>query len=212
MAESSLKLTTLGLVVPTLPSIVAKIDLATFSQPYFKECQIEAIHDIEAIQCWLKKYEDTLNTFAAYERQAKLFLMWCSYECGKTIGQLKVQDFENYFSFLKNPPVTWCASRASLRQGKASLNWRPLVRGLSPAAIQMAFRILKSLMGYLSDSEYVRSNPLKLIKLGQQYPHALEEQKYRVWARMLEEDEWQALQAVLNDLPEDTPLQIRVVA
>jgi len=208
MTESVPELTTKNLCIPALPSVAVKIDLATFSQPYFKECQIEALHDIAAVQCWLKNHEDTLNTFMAYERQAKLFLMWCSYECGKTIGQLKVQDFENYFSFLKNPPITWCANRASLRQGKASLSWRPLVKGLSPVAIQMSFRILKSLMGYLVDSEYVRSNPLKLIKLGQQYPHALEEQKYRVWARMLEEDEWQALQTVLNDLPEETPLQI----
>ncbi len=206
MTEKALMI--FDLKVPGLSELLAKVDLSVHSKPYVQDCQIEAGHDIEAVGCWLKKHLNNPHTFSSYQRQAKLFLMWCSYEKGKTIGQLKVQDFEAYFDFLRNPPSFWCTDRATLRQGLQSQSWRPLVGGLSESAIRMAFSVLQSLMNYLSDSNYIRSNPLKLIKVNGQYASALENQKYQVWARMLEEDEWQVVQETLESLAEETPSQL----
>jgi len=208
MAERLKALVTADVAIPGLADLSIKINLATESRPYFPDCQIEATNDIEAVGCWLKKHISNPNTLSSYKRQAKLFLMWCSYEKGKTIGQLKAQDFEAYFEFLRNPPTAWCTTRAMLRQGLCSSSWRPLVGGLSSSAIRMAFSILQSLMNYLSSSQYIRSNPLNLIKISNDYSTSLADQKYQVWARMLEDDEWQAVQEALEGLPEENQQQL----
>lgn len=182
--------------------VQVKIDL-TLSKPSRADCQIEAKHDIEAVTTWLNQYKESFNTYFAYRRQAKLFLLWCSYECGKNLGQLKVQDFENYFQFLKNPSEVWCANRSQLR----CKNWRPLTGPLSGSAIGLSYRVLQSLMNYLNDSRYLNGNPLKLVKMKKGIVN-FEEQKYQVWTRMLEDDEWRAVQNVLENLKEETTLQL----
>ena len=72
----------------------------------------------------------------------------------------------------------------------------------------MSYRVLQSLMNYLLTSQYVQFNPLKLLKLKSNYQTDVEDQKYQVWSRMLEADEWEALQQALNDLPEKTQKEI----
>ena len=196
------------LQLPILTALQSKIDLSASSRPYFKDCQITANNDLEAVMCWLNKYKNNDNTFASYLRQTKLLLLWCCYEQGKTLSQLKAQDFEDFFAFLKKPPQSWCASRASLQHGKSSEHWRPLIGPLSVSAVQMTYRVLQSLMNYLVASQYLRANPLKLIKLHDNYLSSMNEQKYHIWARMLEEDEWEAVQQTLNNLPEANVTQV----
>ncbi|MDB6097144.1 MAG: hypothetical protein JWM09_1422 [Francisellaceae bacterium] len=195
--------------VPVLMGLNAKIDLQLCSKPYSADCQISAVNDIEAVKCWLRKYQIKANTFAAYSRQITLFLMWCVYEKGQSINQLKAQDFEDFFAFLSCPPKDWCTSRSMLRQGKGASVWRPFVKGLSPSTLKMAFTILHSLMSYLNNSHYCKDNPLRLINLKNTYTQSVDEQKFKVWTRMLEMDEWKALQETLNELPEKTSLELQ---
>jgi len=44
----------LELVLPELPTFVAKLDL-NLSKPFSSTCEINALNDIEATLCWLKK-------------------------------------------------------------------------------------------------------------------------------------------------------------
>ncbi len=64
-------------------------------------------------------------------------------------------------------------------------------------------------MNYLVEAKYLKSNPIKLIKKYRERSIDLEEQKYKVWARMLEADEWDAVQEVLQNLPESNTREQR---
>jgi site-specific recombinase XerD len=195
-------------VVPALKGFEPKIALEEASQPYATDCQIEAKHDLQAVSCWLRKYAAQPKTWEAYRRESQRLLMWCVYERGLSLGQLKAQDFEAYFQFLQAPPASWCTTRSHLRAGRHSRLWRPLIAGLKPSALKMALRVIHSLMNYLVSANYVRSNPLKLVHSTQGQAMDLEERKYQVWERMLENDEWQALQKALQELPQRTVLEI----
>ena len=185
--------------LPSIASFTEKISILD-SKPYSNDCQIKASNDAEAVNAWLAQHIDNKNTFQAYNRESKRFLLWCVYERGLAFNRLRVEDFELYFNFLKNPPASWCASRAELNSKVADANWRPFIGPLSQSAFNMAVRVINSLLTYLVEADYLRSNPLKLIKKHTKFSLDLEEQKYKVKARMLEVDEWAAVQQTLNNM------------
>lgn len=177
------------------------------SKPYSPHCQISASNDAEAVVCWLNRYKNNPNTFKAYYKESKRFILWCTYERGLTLGTLKAQDFEAYLDFLKNPPMQWCLAISSLdsKRGKA----RPLLqKGLSESACRMSIRSVNALMNYLVEADYLRTNPLKLLKRAEDKTFDQEMQKYQVWERMLENDEWEALQQALQNMPIKTNEEI----
>lgn len=188
--------------IPILSNFNPKLMLQAESQPYSEECQIEAAHDLQAVNCWLKKHANSPKTVEAYRREALRLLLWCVYERGLPLGKLKVQDFEAYFEFLQNPPASWCTTRSNLRAGKNVNTWRPFIAGLNDTALKMAGRVLHSLMNYLVAADYLRNNPLKLVSTIKSNSTHSKERQYQVWERMLEADEWQAVQQVLNSMPE----------
>lgn len=199
--------------ISTVPVILGwqkKIELHEESESYFRHCQIEAHHDLEAVNCWLKRRAKSPKTYDAYRREAERFLMWCIYEKGLPIGKLKAKDFEDYLKFLQAPPKHWCAHRGAFRAGRGSPNWRPFVAGLKTIAFKLAVRIIHSLMSYLVEAEYIRVNPLKLVEGVEEKSIHAEERKYQVWQRMLEVDEWLAVQQVLEELPEKSNFEIEI--
>lgn len=193
--------------LPSLSGWQPKLLLQTSSEPYSVECQIEAREDIAAVRCWLRKYRNH-KTRVAYQREAERLLLWCAYERGLTLGQLKAQDWEAYLTFLKAPPSAWCATRAHLRAGKGSPFWRPFVAGLEGSAFKMAVRIIHSLLNYLVEAHYLRANVLKLIDTASERSLDTQARQYAVWERMLEDDEWDAVQTVLEHLPEGSRFDV----
>lgn len=187
---------------PTLVGRKPKVELATQSGPYSQYCQIQAQNDLKAIQCWLHCHQGNTNTFNAYYREAKRLLLWCLYERGLSLAQLKVQDFERYFEFLRNPPAEWCSKTGS------ETGWRPLQGGLREGSFRMSVRVISSLMNYLVEADYLRANPLKLLHSSVSFNLEPEIQKYKVWERMLEADEWVAVQKALQEMPEKTAREI----
>ncbi|HRA42864.1 MAG TPA: tyrosine-type recombinase/integrase [Gammaproteobacteria bacterium] len=181
-----------------------QIALEACSKPYSEHCQITAKNDIEAVLCWLLRHKNK-NTFNAYYKESRRLLLWCIYERGITIGQMKVQDFESYFEFLKDPPRHWMA--ISDKSGK-SKNWPLLKSGLSEPACRMSIRSINSLVNYLVDADYLRTNALKLLSTTFSKPLDLEMQKYKMWERMLEVDEWEAIQKAIQAMPESTLQEI----
>jgi len=188
---------------------VAKIDLLVASKPFSKHCQVNSQNDLEAARLWLAQYKDQPATLRAYTKEVDRFLLWCIYEKGATLSDLRVEDFNQYFDFLADPPKSWCTCKSALRQGRGKGDWRPLLGALTRNSLLFAVKTISSLMNYLVAADYVRTNPIKLIKkYRQQEAKKQDLAKYQVWQRMLEQDEWLAVQKVLENLPEKTEDQI----
>jgi len=187
-----------------IPSWIPKIDLITASQPWVSWCQIDCHNDLEAVRAWLDQYKTQPTTYKAYQKEVERFILWCIYERGSTIGELKVADFNEYFKFLNSPPNSWCTSRAALRHGRGKGDWRPLLGSLTRSSLLFAVKVINSLMNYLVAADYVRTNPIKLIKNYKELEFKQDDAKYQVWQRMLEVDEWVAIQRALEHLPEDS--------
>jgi site-specific recombinase XerD len=178
---------------------VAKIDLCIASKPYSTECLIAANNDLQAVHSWLMQYAHKNTTFLTYKRESQRLLLWCSHEAGKTLGELKTEDFTQYILFLSNPPKNWCSVTKS--------RVRPFVGPLSDSARITAIRVINSLMNYLVAAQYLRANPLALIKQHSKFNISTTEYKYTVWSKILDDTEWQALQQTLQEMPEDTPYE-----
>ena len=179
-----------------------KIDLMAASRPQHTDCYILAENDVEAIKVWIQQFKETPTTKRAYQKEAERLLLWCTFEKGMTLADLKAEYFEEYFNFLQNPPYNWLSFKKYLREERYSLKWRPLVAPLKKASLLFAVRVINGLMNYLVDAKYLLANPIKLIKKYRNRSIDPEEQKYKVWARMLEADEWQAVEETLQNLPE----------
>jgi site-specific recombinase XerD len=175
-----------------------KIDIAVASKPHSVECLIDATNDLQAVQSWLMQYTHKNTTYLTYKRESNRLLLWCIYEIGKTLGELKTEDFAEYIYFLGNPPSRWC----SVTKSKV----RPFVGPLSDSARITAVRVINSLINYLVAAAYLRANPLGLIKQHSKFNISSEEYKYAVWSKILDVSEWQALQQTLQEMPEDTPV------
>ena len=189
-------------------SWLAKIDLLTDSGAYNNDCQIEARNDLEAVEKWLAEYRHKKNTYKSYKREAVRFLMWCIYERGITLTQLKKEDLERYFKFLQKPPKRWCLQKEEKFEGEPEIyGWRTFKGKLGLTAMLMAVRVLNSMLNYLVQAEYIRANPIKLIKQYCKLSIDYNEYKYKVWERMLEIDEWEAVQKALIEMPEQTTKQ-----
>lgn len=188
--------------LPIIPGVTQKIDLYTQSGPFSDECMIDANNDLEAVLKWLDQYKVKKTTYSTYKREAMRFLLWCSSEAGKNLTALKVDDLENYLKFIQDPPKSWCAPQR-----------RPFIKALNIVAYQCSARVINSLFNYLVNADYLRTNPLKLIRVNQAFNLTTEDRKYQAWARMLEADEWQAILDVLNNMPDrnqdETDLKIR---
>ena len=188
---------------------VPKIDLLVVSRPFSEYCQINSQNDLEATKLWLAQYKEQPATLRAYTKEVERILLWCIYEKGSTIGNLKVDDFSEYFDFLSDPPASWCTCKAALRQGRGKGGWRPLLGPLIRNSLLFAVKTISSLMNYLVDADYVRTNPIKLIKkYRKQEAKKQDLAKYQVWQKMLEQEEWLAVQRALDHLPESNEDEI----
>ena len=83
-------------IMPQTPTWIAKVDLLENSCAYSDECQINANNDLEAVTSWLVEYQYNKNTYLSYKRESLRFLMWCMYERGVTLANLKKEDCEAY--------------------------------------------------------------------------------------------------------------------
>ena len=169
-------------------------------------CQINARDDLAAISCWLGEYSG--KTQLDYQREGRRLLLWCQHLQHKTLAELKVDDFKAYIEFLCAPPAAWQMPKGQNRLSVNHPNWRPFNGPLTKASLIMAIRIINSLMNYLVLAGYLLNNPIKLIKKYTNIAGDFAVQKYAIEQRMLEVDEWQAVQSVLQNLPDTSPKEL----
>lgn len=194
-----------SLDLPVIAGFIHKIDLRTQSCAYSEQCLIEANNDVQAVAAWLVQYSHKNTTYLTYKRESDRLLLWCVHEAGKTLGQLKRDDLSLYIEFLSSPPARWCTTVGGIRtSGYGIGKWRPFLGPLSNSARNTALRVVNSLLNFLVDASYLRANPLRLIKQRGKFDTKAEDYKYSVWAKILDDNEWQALQQVLKDMPETT--------
>jgi site-specific recombinase XerD len=167
------------------------------------KCQIRASNDLEAVLSWLERYQRTDTTYKSYKKESERLLLWCLHEKRKALSDLDAEDFEDYFSFLQNPPVSWCSSNGSKR-GRQHSDWRPLVKPMSLASLNITVSIIHSLMDFLYQARYLQFNPLSLRRGGGFQKCSPDELKMKTLARILEEDEWTAFKEHLFALPESS--------
>ena len=151
---------------------------------------IKAENDAEAIQSFLKEYEDSPGTLKSYAKEIERLLLWCFHENKTNVASLRREHLTNYLNFLKAPPETWCGPSTARIQKDGRLNpkWRPFVRGLGPSSLQKTIRILDSFFNYLVQMNYLVGNPLAVDRRRKKR-HS---QKQAIIERYLELDEIQA--------------------
>lgn len=170
-----------------------------------QHCQIQALNDWQAIQCWLNEFYDSPQTFRNYRKEAERLLMWCVQQKQKALSDLGREDFQQYQEFLANPSPAhiWCGPRAK----RESSSWRPFKGPLSDNSQRQALIIINALFSYLVDAGYLAGNPLSLIrrrnrKLRPQADQALSQQRY------LDHQSWNLLKVFLSQQPQQTPKQV----
>lgn len=156
------------------------------------EPQIAANNDLDAVQSWLLEYQNSDETFRSYRREAERLLLWCWHKQGKALSDLNRQDIADYQEFLKDPQPSsfWCGDK----RPRNSEQWKPFQAGLSPSSQKQTLTILKGLFNYLRDADYLRGNPLALIKS----PH--KKAAIKKVERYLELED---IQLLFNQIPDD---------
>lgn len=171
-----------------------------------EKCQITALNDYEAVQCWLREYQSVPTTFRSYQKEAERLLLWCIYQRKKPLSSLMRDDFEAYFHFLSDPQPShfWCGPKGGNTRRRGQSHWKPFEKGLSSSAKATAISIIQSLLRYLVIARYLASNPLDLMRLRQRHLNSSETRRLQILERILNEDEWLALIEALDAMPELT--------
>jgi integrase len=167
--------------------------------------QIRAKNDYEAVLCWLNEYRHKQTTYRSYQKESERLLLWCITQHKKALSDLDRDDFEVYFNFLDNPQPRekWCAAKG-YKVKRGSLNWKPFEGPLSKSAKDCAITIINSLLNYLVYARYLSFNPIGLMKRRGGQQQNTELQRIKVWERILEDDEWEALLLTLEEMPEES--------
>lgn len=160
---------------------------------------------------FLVSYNGSTATFNSYRREVERLLQWCWLVRGCSLEQLRRQDMESYIEFCQSPPAAWIGTkqvaRFHYREGERICNpdWRPFVNQASKAdpasrtgfvlgqkSLQSLFAVLSTYFNYLLQEDYLRINPVSLIRQKSKYlqRHAYQEPIRRIsnlqWDYVLE--------------------------
>lgn len=177
---------------------------------------------------FLEAYSGRSGTFNSYRREVERLLHWCNHIVSKSLKQLKAEDIESFISFCKAPPASWIGitkpQRYLEKRGSRSSNseWRPFVATVSKAefkngqeakiddyelsqgAIKEIFAILSSFYNYLLQEEYVKANPVALIKQKSKF---IRKTQSKPKIRRLSTTQWQFVINTAEKLANENPDQ-----
>lgn len=154
---------------------------------------IDAGNDIEAVRQWLSEFRTRPHTYPAYRKEAERLLLWLREQAGKSLGQMSREDWQDYESFLRNPPPEWCGPPH--RRGHPK--WRPFRGALSESSVRYAISVLKDMVRYLCVAGYLKVNPLLLERTPRQ-------SRINKVERFLPPGSYRAIMAALDEMPRDT--------
>jgi site-specific recombinase XerD len=204
------------LVIRTLPAPVAPIDLLVLptdldgteglNRAPGTPTRLSARNDLEAVRAWVSTYAGTPTTFMNYRKEAERLLLWSVVELRKPLSSLTHEDLLAFGHFLSDPqPASrWVLAASetgrSRRHPRDHPEWRPFSGPLSPASQRQALIILNGMFEWLVDAEYLRGNPMALLKRRKR------EGTRRV-SRFLPDALWNEVVAYVSQLPKKSDIE-----
>jgi site-specific recombinase XerD len=203
-------------VSPTLPQcmkilegLLQAVDIELFNgaagtnREIAEHCQIKAVNDYQAIYAWLAEYKESPETYRSYRREAERLLLWCLLKQKKALSSLQRDDIDDYKQFLikPEPQEFWCWQGGKQVKRGAS-GWKPFKAGLSAASLKTAINIINSLLQYLVDAEYLRRNPMQLMRKRVRESETMEAKSLKRQEKILSPRQWTLLIETLESLPE----------
>ena len=89
------------------------------------------------------------------------------------------------------------------------MGWKPFKAGLGHSSLKMAVNIVNSLLQYLLDAEYLRCNPMQLMRKRVRESETLEARSLKRQEKILSPRQWRLLIETLEAMPEDNYNQQR---
>lgn len=156
-------------------------------------CFISARNDLEAINCYLARYEGQEHTQRAYRKELERFILWCAFVACKPMSSLLVDDCDAYASFLRTPLNEFCGPKAP----RNSKRWRPFddKKPLSGASQKFAVTILRAAFEWFVKVRYLGGNPWVAVK----DPKAIKPVHAMKIKRALPEKTWETVVRVLRE-------------
>lgn len=175
---------------------------------------------------FLKNYTGSLGTFNSYRREVERILQWTWNIKHKMLSDLKRDDIEQFVRFCQNPPITWISlkkvPRFIQKEDKRIPNneWKPFVatvkkaerkRGINPCldkfalsqgATQEIFAILSTFFNFLIAEEYVKSNPVALIRQKSKF---IRKRQNQLPVRRLSLVQWDKVYEMAEKLAHENP-------
>jgi site-specific recombinase XerD len=192
-----------------LQSLLRGVDVESLSgamgsnREVAEHCQIKAVNDYQAIYAWLNEYKESPETYRSYQREAERLLLWCLIQQKKALSSLQREDIDDYKQFLMNPEPTafWCwQSGCQVKRGTPG--WKPFKTGVSATSLKTAINIINSLFRYLVDAEYLRRNPMQLMRKRVRESETMEAKSLKRQEKILSPRQWQLLIETLEAMPE----------
>ncbi|MGF6289640.1 phage integrase family protein [Paraburkholderia youngii] len=157
-----------------------------------RACLLNARDDYAAVQAWLALHEAP-HTARAYRREAERLMLWAIVERQQPLSSLSTDDAIAYRAFLRHPAPR--ARWTGPPQPRASVEWRPFARSLSPRSAGYALAVLNALFRWLVEQRYLLGNPFAgLTVRGGQRTAPFDTE------RALSDREWRAVRSLANRL------------
>jgi integrase len=169
-------------------------------------CQLSVRNDYEAIYAWLNEYKTSPSTYRNYQREAERLLLWCLLSRKKALSSLQREDIEAYQDFLASPTPRelWCSDTLGKQAKRGTTHWRPFKSGLNEAGIKLAISVINSLFTYLEQAQYLRRNPIALMRNRVRSKETVEVKALKLLSKILSPRQWSLLNETVSLLPEDT--------
>ncbi len=179
-----------------------------------------AFEDLIHSFSFLVSYNGSGATFNSYRREVERLLQWCWLVRGVGLGELRRQDLEEYVHFCQSPPAAWIGTKQVARfknkQGEREVNpdWRPFVKkpdshtgtgfALSQKSLQALFAVLSTYFNYLLQEDYLRINPVALIRQKSKF---LQKHAYQEPVRRLSNLQWDFILETVEQMAADNPTE-----
>jgi site-specific recombinase XerD len=181
----------------------------------------------QALQ-FLYSYRGSDATFNAYRREIERLLQWSWFVVGKSIKEIRREDFETFVIFCQKPPKHWIGTKTVARytayQGlrKPHPDWRPFVAtvkkiagregivpeikkySLSHKALQAIFAICGSFYNYLMQENYIDFNPVAQIRQKSKF---IRQRNSKMIIRRLSQLQWSYVIETVEKLAKQLPEQ-----
>ncbi len=180
-----------------------------------------AFEDLVHSLSFLVSYNGSTATFNSYRREVERLLQWCWLVRGCSLEQLRRQDLESYVQFCQSPPAAWIGKKQVARfrnhQGERVRNpdWRPFVNQaskndpdsragfvLSQKSLQALFAVLSTYFNYLLQEDYLRINPVALIRQKSKF---LQRHAYQEPVRRISNLQWDFVLETVEAMARENP-------